>query len=241
MKYKKLMIILITVLFVCFSISTNVLGDKSDQKRLDISKRKIPGKAPNPVFKIPHIDWLSPDFSAGQVIEVWGKNFGQQATSKKFYLGGSQASIKYWSKDFILLHYPDSPILGKILKAYIKGGDKIISNQASVTLKAIFRVLTKRVFVKYKPHARIKVKAAFSGINKVGMKLRFRKKGVLKTLPVFGNIISIVEGGEENTITAALPNGLNAGTYLVDLFQDGRVASNFDEFRVMELILIKKK
>jgi len=245
MKNIKSILFLVTVLIVSFLISTNAYGVSSDQKKLAISKTAVLEKAKVPVMAIPRITRISQDLTPGYTLEVYGKFFGIKTFTTKFIVGGYNAEIKGWGNDFILLKFPDSPTLGKKIKSYIMKGSKIVSNQFEHKLMANAGELKpKAVFIKYLPHTKIVFTAAWSGINNSGMSLRFRKVNPPAiTKPKMGKVISISSGsGDYNDLMAILPTGLVAGTYMVDLIQNGRVASGPSlEFKIKSFILQKKK
>ena len=205
----------------------------------------IPAKVKVPIIKTPHIYMISQDLTPGYTLEVTGKNMGVQTFTSKFIVGGYIAEILGWQNDFILLKFPDSPTLGKKIKSYIMKGSKIVSNQKEHTLQAnAGNMIPKSVFTNYGFHKSVALEAAWCGTDKKGMSLRFKKlKSLAPLKPVYAKVISITTGsGDYDNINAILPTGLAAGTYLVDLIQDGRVASGPPvSFQVKKLMVMKEK
>ncbi len=242
MKTRNIILIFTVIVFIACSVGIFASGAADEKKAVPFSKVVPQIKPDVNILVSAKIGCFSPDFWSGQVLEVYGKNLGLMTSTKKFYIEGVVIPIKHWTDEFIRLEYPDSPTLGKKNKGYIKNGNIIISNQVECTLEAVVGGLKPdKVFVNYPAGTKIIVEAAFSGINKQGMSVRFRKKGgMVITKPFLSKVLSIVEGGETNDITALVPEGLSGGTYLVDLIQNGRVASDYKEFKVLSLIPIKK-
>ena len=203
-----------------------------------------PVKAKIPTLIFPKIQMISQDLTPGWTLEVYGKHFGIQNSSTKFMVGGYDAEILGWQNDFILLKFPDSPTLGMKIKSYIMKGSKIISNQKEHTLMANSgNMIPASVFTNYGIHKNVALEAAWCGNDKTGMRLRFKKiKSLVPLKPVYAKVTSITVDYDYSLINVILPKGLKAGTYHVELIQDGRVASGPPvSFQVKKLIMMKEK
>jgi len=243
MKNKKLLMLIIISFFMCLMIASPVAGAPDNVKQVPKSV-VIPQKVKFPVLKVPNIGMISQDLTPGYTLEVYGKNFGIKTLTTQFIVGGYNAEILGWQNDFILLKFPDSPTLGKKIKSYIKKGGKIVSNQFEHTMSAATgEMIPKFVFINYGSMKKVALTAVWAGTNPAGMSLRFKKiKSLVPVKPVYTKVISINGPGEAVNLNAILPSGLKAGIYLVDLIQDGRVASGPPvSFQVKKLIMMKEK
>ncbi len=202
-------------------------------------------KIKTPLIKMPYIKFISQDLTPGETIEVEGKNFGTKTLKTKFYVGSYLAEIIGWSDTFIKLKFPTSPTLGKNIKSYIKRGNTIVSNQKEHKLMALaYKIKPKNVLYKYNSSTTfVELYAGWTGTNKSGMSLRFMSKSINPKIKMyFSQVLSInsVSGGY--SLKANLPSGMKEGTYLVNLLQNGRVASEPSfEFKVVKLIPFKGK
>ncbi len=223
---KKTRFINVVVVIMFMLISVGLTGN--NKKITPQTSIKLPGKSKVPVFKIPIINTISQDLIPGQTLEVYGKNFGIKTFETNFYVGSYKAEILAWQNDFILLKFPNSPTLGKKIKSFIKRGYTIVSNQKEHILMAnCVYIKPKTLLYNFSGGTSfIEMSAGWSGNNKSGMSLRFKMKNNLSPAkPLYSPVLSITPGGETNIIKANLPNGLKVGTYLVELIQNGRVAS----------------
>ncbi len=231
------------VSFVMFFSSAYLIN--ADVFKPGVSKNiKNLKKFKPPIMQMSYIKFISPDLTPGQTLEAEGKNFGVKTPQTKFYVGGYLADIIVWTDTFIKLKFPNSIILGKKIKSYIKRGNTIVSNQLEQKLlSSTFSIKPDKVLFNYKPSTTsIKLIASWTGLNKSGLFIRFRNKGSINN-PAFTPVLSITNTGEENILVANLPSGLKQGIYLVDLMQNGRVASEPPalKFKVLKFVPIKSK
>lgn len=233
MKFKSLSFTIVFALSV-FLIGSVWIYSQEFQKtdKLKVEKLKV---ETNPLFPKPAIGMIQQDISAGEVIEVNGKYFGEPQGNRKIFLGNQEGDVKHWYNGFIELRFPASPILGKKIPFVIKTGNIVISN---TRLKKLMANLEKCVPDKIRlgnlKMATVNLEALWCGSDKNNIKIRFKGIAqVIRPRPIeksvfFGKIISMGKNGTYTTIKVALPPKIIPGKYRIHIMQGRRIASDGD-------------